>query len=111
MIVFIAHIRVKPEDAAAYEELMAYVAANTRAHEPGVISYAWAKSVADPEVYVVIEMYQDLEAHRAHMASRWVTDALPKAAALMAGKPDIKQYVSEGSEPVTAPGVFYRDLR
>jgi quinol monooxygenase YgiN len=110
MIIFIAHIRVKPENAAAYEEIMAHVTANTRAHEPGVISYDWAKSVADPEVYVVIETYRDVEAHRTHMASPWVTQMLPKSAALMAGKPDIKQYVSEGSEPVRSKGVFYRDL-
>lgn len=111
MIIFIAHIRVKPEDTAAYEELMAHVTANTRAHEPGVIFYEWAKSVADPELYVVIEAYKDLAAHRAHMASRWVVESLPKSARLMAGKPEIKQYVSEGSEPVRSPGVFYRDLR
>lgn len=108
MIIFIAHIRVKPENAAAYEAIMAHVATNSRALEPGVLSYDWAKSVADPEVYVVIEAYRDVEAHRAHMASPWVTEMLPKSAELMAGAPDIKQYVSEGSDPVTAPGVFYR---
>jgi quinol monooxygenase YgiN len=111
MITFIAHVRVRPENAAAYEEMMAYVAAQTREHEPGVISYQWAKSVADPELYVVIEAYRDVQAHAAHMASSWVTEMLPKSAQLMEGKPDIKQYVSDGSEPVRSPGVFYRDLR
>ena len=60
MITFIAHIRVKPENAAAYEQLMAYVTAQTRAHEPGVVYYDWAKSVADPELYVVVEVYRDV---------------------------------------------------
>jgi quinol monooxygenase YgiN len=110
VIVFIAHVRVKAENAAAYEALMADVAAQTRAHEPGVLSYTWARSVADLELYVVIEAYRDVPAHQAHMASRWVTAALPKAAELMSGRPEIRQYVSAGSEPVRAPGVFYRDL-
>jgi len=82
------------------------VAAETREHEPGVAYYAWSKSVADPELYVVVEVYRDVPAHEAHMASRWVRESLPKAARLMAGKPDIKQYVSDGSEPVRSASVF-----
>ena len=106
MITFIAHVRVRPENAAAFEELMAHVAAQTRAHEPGVAYYAYSKSVADPQLYVVVEVYLDPSAHAAHMASSWVTESLPRSARLMEGKPDIKQYVSEGSEPVRGPSVF-----
>jgi quinol monooxygenase YgiN len=111
MITFIAHVRVRPENAAAFEELMAYVAAKTAEHEPGVAYYAFSKSVGDPELYVVVEVYRDVAVHAAHMASSWVRESLPKSARLMEGKPDIKQYVSDGSEPVRSPGVFYRDLR
>jgi quinol monooxygenase YgiN len=106
MITFIAHIRVEAANAAAFEELMAHVAAQTHAHEPGVTYYEFSKSVADPELYVVIEAYLDVDAHAAHMATSWVTESLPKAARLMKGAPDIRQYVSHGSEPVRTPSVF-----
>ncbi len=108
MITFIAHVRVKAGMAGAYEALLEGVAASTRAHEPEVVYYAWARSVADPDLFVVIEVYKDVAAHRAHMASPWVAESLPKVAGLMSEPPDIKQYVSEGSAPVEGSGVFYR---
>jgi quinol monooxygenase YgiN len=106
MITFIAHVRVKPENAAAFEALMASVAAQTHAHEPGVAYYEFSTSVADPGLYVVVEVYRDVAAHAAHMASAWVRESLPEAARLMEGKPDIRQYVSQGSEPVRSASVF-----
>jgi quinol monooxygenase YgiN len=108
MITFIAHVRVKSENAAAFEELMTYVAGKTHEHEPGVIYYEFSSSVADPELYVIVEVYQDVPAHEAHMASSWVRESLPNSARLMEGRPDIKQYVSHGSEPVRRASVFER---
>jgi quinol monooxygenase YgiN len=100
MITFIVHIRVKPENAPAFEALMAYVVGMTHEHEPGVRYYEFAKSVDEPDTYVVVEVYQDRQVHAAHMASAWVTESLPKSALLIEGKPDIKQYISPGSELV-----------
>jgi quinol monooxygenase YgiN len=45
-------------------------------------------------------VYRDTEVHAAHMASAWVRESLPKSAGLIEGKPEIRQYVSPGSEPV-----------
>jgi quinol monooxygenase YgiN len=100
LITFIAHLRVAPAHAAAFEALMAHVVATTRAEEPGVLHYACARSVDEPDTYVVIEVYRDAAAHAAHMASAWVRDSLPRSAALIEGRPHIRQYVSEGSIPV-----------
>jgi quinol monooxygenase YgiN len=100
MITFIAHLRVKPENASAYEELMAYVASMTHKHEPGVRYYEFAKSVDQRDTYVVVEVYQDAQAHATHMDSDWVKESLPKSLRLIEGKPDIKQYVAPGSLPV-----------
>jgi quinol monooxygenase YgiN len=100
MITFIAHLRVKPQNAAALEALLGYVREETRAHEPGVAWYDFAKSVDEADTYVVIEVYRDAAAQAAHMASDWVQESLPKSAALIEGKPHIRQYVSEGSAPV-----------
>lgn len=96
----IAHLRVKPENSAAYEELMTYVADMTLKHEPGVPYYAFSKSVSEPDTYVVIEVYQDAVVHAAHMASAWVKQSIPVSRSLVEGKFDIKQYVTRGQEPV-----------
>jgi quinol monooxygenase YgiN len=99
MITFIAHVRVKPESARAFETLMTYVADMTHTHEPGVAYYEFAKSVDEPDTYVVVEVYRDTDSHAAHMASAWVQESLPRSARLIEGKPTIKQYVTPGDEP------------
>jgi quinol monooxygenase YgiN len=96
----IARMAVPPENAAAYEELMTYVTDMTLKHEPGVLYYAWAKSVDEPDIYLVVEVYQDAQVHAAHMASKWVRQSIPVSRRLVEGKFDIKQYVSPGQEPV-----------
>ena len=102
MITMVARMRVPPENAAAYEALLSGVAEQVRAHEAeGVPYYAWAKSVDTPDTYVVIEVYRDLDAHKAHMASPWVKDSLPLSMGLIDGPVDIQQYVTPGQEPVT----------
>jgi quinol monooxygenase YgiN len=97
----IARMRVPPENAAAYEELMAHVTDMTLKNEPGVPYYAWAKSADEPDMYVVIEVYQDEKVHAAHMASEWVRDSIPVSQSLVEGKFEISQYVSPGQEPVS----------
>jgi quinol monooxygenase YgiN len=96
----IAHLRVPPQNAEAFEALMTHVRDMTRAHEPGVAYYDFAKSVDEPDTFLVVEVYRDAEAQAAHMATAWVTESLPKSAALIEGRPHIRQYVSEGSQPV-----------
>jgi quinol monooxygenase YgiN len=100
MITLIAHVRVRPEKAAAFEALISEICAKVRAHEPEVAYYAFSKSVDEPHSYVVIEVYADAAAHAAHMARNWIRDSLPRSVAMMAGAPDIRQYVSPGSEPI-----------
>lgn len=106
MITFIAHLRVPPENAAAFEELLAHVRKMTHEHEPGVAYYEFARSVDEPDTYVVVEVYRDAEVQAAHMATAWVTESLPRSMQLIEGKPHIRQYVSEGSAPVRAQVKF-----
>jgi len=49
MIMFIVHLDVPPENSGAFEELMTYVAATSLEREPGVLHYAFAKSVDEPQ--------------------------------------------------------------
>lgn len=102
MITFVARVRVRPENAAAYEELMVHVRDQTRANEAGVVYYDFGRGVDEPNTFVIIEVYRDAAAQVAHMQSDWVRNSLPRAVGLMEGTPDIKQYVSDGSDPVTA---------
>jgi quinol monooxygenase YgiN len=100
MITFLVHLRVKPDNCAAFEALMTHVAAMTRLHEPAVLYYQFGRSVEAPDSYVVIEVYPNAAVHAAHMASHWVRESLPASARLIEGPPVIRQYVSPGSEPV-----------
>jgi len=101
MITFITHIRVSPENAAAFEVLLTEVSVKTRENEPDVLYYAFARSVNDPATYVVLEVYRDEAAHSVHMGTDWVKSSIPKSTLLIEnGKYDIKQYVSPGTEPV-----------
>jgi hypothetical protein len=81
MITFIAHLRVRPENAKAFEDLMTHVAAMTLENEPGVAYYDFAKSVEDADTYV---------------------ESVPKSLLLTEGMPQLAQYVSPGAEPVVS---------
>jgi quinol monooxygenase YgiN len=101
MVTFITHLQVSPATAAAFEVLLTDVSDKVRENEPDVLYYAFAKSVKDPNTYVVIEVYRDEAAHSAHMETDWVKSSIPKSTLLIEnGKYDIKQYVSPGTEPV-----------
>jgi quinol monooxygenase YgiN len=100
MITFIAHVKVRPENALAYEALMTHVRDITRANEPGVTYYDFGKSADEPDIYFVVEVYRDAAAHASHMETPWVKDSIPESRNLVEGKFDIKQYVSPGTQPV-----------
>jgi quinol monooxygenase YgiN len=102
LITFIIHLGVRPENAAAFEELLADVAATSNEREPGVVYYAFSKSVDEPDTYMTVEVYRDQEAVAAHGAAPWVTESIPKMLELIEGMPRIVQYVSPGTEPVGA---------
>lgn len=100
MITFVVHLQVKPENATAFEKLMTHVAAMSLEHEPGVMYYAFAKSVDEADTYVAIEVYQDQAAVAAHGEAEWVRNSVPESLRLIDGMPRIAQYVSPGTAPV-----------
>ena len=104
MITFITHIRVSPENAAAFEAIITDVCVKVRENEPDVVYYSFARSVNDPNTYVVIEVYRDEAALRTHAESDYVKASVPKTSLLIeGGKYDIQQYVSPGAQPVRRP--------
>src|ERR1700744_6588458 len=102
MITFIAHLRVRSENAQAFEDLMAHVTAMTLENEPGVAYYGFAKSVEEPDTYVVVEVYRDQAACAAHGDTAWGRESVPKSRPLTEGLPQLAQYVSPGAEPVVS---------
>jgi quinol monooxygenase YgiN len=101
MITFITHMRVRAENAVAFEALMSDMCDKVREREPQVLHYSFARSTNDPATYVVIEVYHDASAHADHMETAWVKSSIPKSVLLVEdGKFDIRQYVSPGTEPV-----------
>lgn len=100
MITFLAHVRVLPENAEKFEALAQHVTDMTMKNEPGVAYYAWAKSVDVVDTYLVIEVYNDAASQAAHMKTEWVMQSLLEIGGLIEGAPEIRQYVSDGSEPV-----------
>lgn len=102
MITFVVTMRVAPENAGALAALIGEVARLSLAEEPGVIHYGFGEGVDEPGTFVVVEVYADAEAQAAHMQTQWVRDSLPQSMALIEGKPEIRQYVTPGTRPVTA---------
>ncbi len=102
MITFIAHLRVPPGNAQAFEYLMTDVAAKTLENEPGVAYYGFAKSVDETDTYVVVEVYRDQAACVAHGDTAWVRESVPKMLLLTDGMPRLAQYASAGTEPVVS---------
>lgn len=101
MITFITHLRVAPENAPAMDAILSEMSAKVAKTEPGVAWYSFAKDAADPDAYVVIEVYRDAQAFEAHGQTEHIKALLPKSAALVeGGRFDIRQYVSPGTEPV-----------
>jgi quinol monooxygenase YgiN len=103
MITFVAHCPVKPENAEAFAAAMAEMAGNVRQHEPGAVYYEFSRSVDDPNVFLVIEVYADEDAFKAHWKTDYIRPSIAKTQPLMDGPPRVKQYVSGASRPAAPP--------
>lgn len=63
----VVRLKVHPGKGREFEEAFAVQAAGVRANEPGNKLYRLVRSREDPDVYVVMELYDaeaDLEVHR-----------------------------------------------
>ena len=60
----------------------------TRA-EPGNISFDWARSADDPNVWVLIEAFRDAAAGEAHVGSEHFKAAIAQIPGMLSGVPEI----------------------
>lgn len=66
--VAIATYTAKPETAEQVAELLPALAAKSR-QEPGNVSYSIARDLERPQVFTIVEVYDDADAFTAHRES------------------------------------------
>jgi quinol monooxygenase YgiN len=64
--------KVKPGKNADFEKLISEILAGVRAKEPGNVYCDLLHLPQDPQTYVIMERYKDVEASRAHAESEYM---------------------------------------
>jgi quinol monooxygenase YgiN len=88
MILIVVKNAVRPEYADEWVSLMEDFTTATRA-EPGNVCFDWYRSVEDPNVYVLVEAFQDGAAGEAHVNSEHFKAAMTRLGQLLADVPEI----------------------
>lgn len=95
MIFITAKSQVKPEHAEAWPEIAKDFTDATNA-EGGCLFFEWARSVEEPNTYVLIEAFRDDESGGLHVQSVHFRDATEKLPAYLSATPDIINVKVEG---------------
>ena len=88
MILIVVKHPVRSEYADDWPALVTAFTSATRA-EPGNISFEWSRSVDDPNVYVLVEAFQDSDAGAAHVNSDHFKAAVARMPGLLAARPQL----------------------
>ena len=86
----LATITVQEGKNAEFEQTFLALAEQVRANEPGNIFYLLHRSKSDPQVYKVMEQYQDAAALDAHGKSAHFAEANKVLATLVSAAPEIE---------------------
>lgn len=88
MIFIVVRHPIRPELADEFPRMVEDFTAATRA-EPGCISFEWARSADDPDVYFLVEAFRDAAAGEAHVSSGHFKAAIARMPGFLAGAPEI----------------------
>lgn len=88
MIVIVVKQPVRAKYADEWPSLVEDFTTSTRA-EPGNISFDWYRSAEDPNLWVLIEVFRDAEAGKAHVESAHFKEANSLMARWCAAVPEI----------------------
>ena len=88
MILIVAKVSARPQYADDWPALMEEFTTATRA-EPGNICFDWYRSVDDPNVYTLVEAFEDAAAGAAHVNSAHFTAAIEQLNRFLADVPEI----------------------
>ncbi len=97
MIFITAKFPVKPEHADAWPELSSAFTQACRAEE-GCLWFDWARSVDDPDEYVLVEAFRDAQAGAAHVQSAHFAQATAELPRYLSATPKIVNATVEGAE-------------
>lgn len=105
MIVSIVRHPLRAKYADSWPELSGAFTTATRA-EPGNICFDWFRSVDDPNVYLLVEMFTDRAAGDAHLASEHFGAAMGQMGHAYAGMPEVLYFETDGEgwSPMTEVG-------
>jgi quinol monooxygenase YgiN len=95
VILIVVKQKVRSKYADNWVDLVADFTAATRA-EPGNISFEWSRSVDDPNVYVLVEVFKDAAAGEAHVQSEHFKTASAQLANWLAEIPEIVHVEAPG---------------
>jgi len=87
-----ATIKVRDGKQADFEAVFKDLAAQVRANEPGNKLYQLCRSRSDATTYVVMEIYENDAALKAHAQTAHYKAAGPKLGPVVAGPPDVQFY-------------------
>ena len=88
MIMSIVRHPIRAKYADQWPELSAPFTTATRA-EPGNICFDWFRSVDDPNLYLLVEMFRDREAGDAHVNSEHFAAAMGQMGHAYSGMPTV----------------------
>jgi quinol monooxygenase YgiN len=88
MIFIVVKHPVRHQYAEGWPSLVDEFTAATRA-EPGNISFDWYRSVEDPDLYILVEAFQDGAAGQAHVNSVHFRAAMAELPKWLSGGPEI----------------------
>ena len=95
MIFIVAKFPVKPEHADAWPEISREFTDKTNAEE-GCLFFEWARSLEDPNEFVLVEAFRDDEAGGEHVRTEHFKKATAELPAYLARTPDIINVTVEG---------------
>ena len=90
-IIMHATMPIKPEAREGFLAAVPGLIEATNA-EPGVISYELFESVANPNTFVMVEVYADKAGMDAHLGSDHFKAAMPVLGQVLAGAPTLTYY-------------------
>lgn len=91
MIKIVARRVVRAEAVEEYEALARELVACSQA-EPGCVSYTLNRSLSDPRVHTMLEVWRDQAAINAHNASEHFTRIVPRLGALVEQADPVELY-------------------
>lgn len=97
MIFITAKFQILPEHADAWPEISGPFTAATRG-EDGCLWFEWSRSLDDPNVYVLVEAFEDEEAGGVHVNSDHFKEAQATLPPYLAATPQIVNFVVPGTD-------------